>query len=331
MKSPSARWRPVSGRAIPALYADSRTESRLELGLATRCRSAQRISGRSTRSASRSASSSATARTSSRTAAFDDGARACRRARRQLLAHGRPQPQRAVGRLRAAWRSSGASPTEVLAEVRSAGGSAADWVERYSAAGRLDARSTRSSDAWSRSSPSLTTIRRSARSPWSGAPTTSCARSMADGFTKALVKAEWSVPGVLHQTQVLRRRSSPSSRKPVAYFLVDAMRFEMGARAGGPAARRRQRSASGRPSSRCRRSRPSAWRPCTPGPTASFDVVAESGKFGSRIEGTFLPDLTARRKFAGLAHPGARGHDAGRGPRLVEDQAGGPGRGRARS
>ena len=51
--------------------------------------------------------------------------------------------------------------------------------------------------------------------------------AMADGFTKALVKAGWTVPGALHQTRVFSEVVA-AQPKPVAYFLVDAMRFEMG-------------------------------------------------------------------------------------------------------
>ena len=51
--------------------------------------------------------------------------------------------------------------------------------------------------------------------------------AMADGFTKVLVKAGWTVPGALHQTHVFSEVVA-AQPKPVAYFLVDAMRFEMG-------------------------------------------------------------------------------------------------------
>lgn len=44
-----------------------------------------------------------------------------------------------------------------------------------------------------------------------------------------------------------------------------------------------------------------------PGASASFSVVEQGGKLGARIEDSFLPDLTARRKFA-----------AARVPRLVD-------------
>jgi hypothetical protein len=40
-----------------------------------------------------------------------------------------------------------------------------------------------------------------------------------------------------------------------------------------------------------------------PGAASSFDVVDAAGKLGSRIDDTFLPDLTARRKFADARVP----------------------------
>ena len=51
--------------------------------------------------------------------------------------------------------------------------------------------------------------------------------AMAEGFTKALVRGSWTVLGVPAPDAYLQRdrRGAP---KPVAYFLVDAMRFEMG-------------------------------------------------------------------------------------------------------
>src|SRR5216110_372281 len=50
---------------------------------------------------------------------------------------------------------------------------------------------------------------------------------MADGFTKVFVKGGWTASASLHQTRVFGEVVSERP-KPVAYFLVDAMRFEMG-------------------------------------------------------------------------------------------------------
>src|SRR5262249_33091831 len=50
--------------------------------------------------------------------------------------------------------------------------------------------------------------------------------AMAEGFTRALAKAKWTTQGALHQTRVYSEVVADRP-KPVAYFLVDAMRFEM--------------------------------------------------------------------------------------------------------
>jgi hypothetical protein len=120
---------------------------------------------------------------------------------------------------------------------------------------------------------------------------------MADRFTQALDKAGWTVPGVLHQTHVYSDIVSGRPR-PVAYFLVDAMRYEMGVEL-------QERLPKGaevavRPAVAALPTiTPVGMAALQPGASGSFDVVAEGSKLGSRIDGTFLPDLTARRKFTG--------------------------------
>ncbi|MGX1423113.1 hypothetical protein AB7M59_003548 [Bradyrhizobium elkanii] len=52
-------------------------------------------------------------------------------------------------------------------------------------------------------------------------------RRMSEGFLKALQKADWTVPGVLQQTRIWSDVVA-SRPVPVAYVMVDAMRFEMG-------------------------------------------------------------------------------------------------------
>lgn len=52
-------------------------------------------------------------------------------------------------------------------------------------------------------------------------------RLMADGFTKSFKEAGWTVPKTLHQTHIYPDVVAPSEGR-VAYFLVDAMRYEMG-------------------------------------------------------------------------------------------------------
>ena len=50
---------------------------------------------------------------------------------------------------------------------------------------------------------------------------------MASGFIKSFAASDWSIPGVLHQSQVYRQHVENPS-ETVCYLLVDALRFEMG-------------------------------------------------------------------------------------------------------
>ena len=52
-------------------------------------------------------------------------------------------------------------------------------------------------------------------------------KRMADGFAKAFEQAGWAVPGALHQTRVYPDVVQVMGGR-VAYFFVDAMRYEMG-------------------------------------------------------------------------------------------------------
>jgi hypothetical protein len=189
----------------------------------------------------------------------------------------------------------GKAAAEVTAQVKAASGGPAEWVERYTDTGgwmRLDQAQRRMETFVAKldddpSEHALAVVRQGYES---------AAQLMADGFTKALDKGGWQVPGVLHQTHVYGDVVT-GQPVPVAYFLVDAMRFEMGVELGGrlpkTAEVRVRPAVAALPSIT-----PVGMAALQPGASASFDVVADNGKLGSRIEGTFLPDLTARRKFA---------------------------------
>jgi hypothetical protein len=125
--------------------------------------------------------------------------------------------------------------------------------------------------------------------------------AMAEGFTKALGKAGWTVPGVLHQTRIYSEVVA-AKPKPVAYFLVDAMRFEMGVELAERLPKASEvsvRVAIGALPSIT----PIGMAALMPGASASFSVVEEKDKLGARIEGAFLPDLAARKKFAAARVP----------------------------
>jgi hypothetical protein len=126
-------------------------------------------------------------------------------------------------------------------------------------------------------------------------------QSMADGFTKVLVKANWAVSTSMHQTHIYSEVVAEQPN-PVAFFLVDAMRFEMGMEFSErlpKAAEVSVRHAIGALPSIT----PIGMAALQPGASASFSVVEQDGKLGARIEDVFLPDLTARKKFAAARVP----------------------------
>ena len=121
-------------------------------------------------------------------------------------------------------------------------------------------------------------------------------RAMADGFAKALVAANWTVSATLHQTRIYREVVSEGP-KPVAYFFVDAMRFEMGVELTERLPKSVEVSVRAAvcalPSIT-----PIGMAALQPGAASSFSVVEEVGTLGVRIDDAFLPDLGARKKFA---------------------------------
>lgn len=120
--------------------------------------------------------------------------------------------------------------------------------------------------------------------------------AMAEGFTRALDKAGWTVAGALHQTRIWSEIVA-GRPKPVAFFLVDAMRFEMGVELAERLPKTTEVSVraavSALPSIT-----PIGMAALLPGASASFSVVEQGGKLGARIEDSFLPDLASRRKHA---------------------------------
>ena len=125
--------------------------------------------------------------------------------------------------------------------------------------------------------------------------------AMADGFTKALSKAGWTATASLHQTRVFSEVVSERP-KPVAYFLVDAMRFEMGVELSERLPKTSEvsvRHAVGALPSIT----PIGMAALQPGASGSFSVIEQGGKLGARIEDVFLPDLASRKKLAAARVP----------------------------
>jgi len=194
----------------------------------------------------------------------------------------------------------GEAAVSVAAEAKAMGGNAAAWVERYAEDGgwsRLDL-AQRRLETWVAKladdphERALSVVRRAYED---------ACQAMAEGFTKALDDATWSVPECLHQTQVYSDVVA-AQPQPVAYFLVDAMRYEMGielaARLPESAEVRLRPAVAALPTIT-----PVGMAALQPGASTGFAVVARGSKLGSLVDGVFLPDLTARRKYAAARIP----------------------------
>ena len=212
---------------------------------------------------------------------------------------------RDVGR-KAQWEATrrmaelGVIAADVQRAVEKTSGGAAAWLEAYVASDgwfRLD-QAQRRLEAWVASldeepdERALGVVRRAYED---------ACHTMAEGFTKALARGGWTVPGALHQTGVFSAVVADKP-KPVALFLVDAMRFEMGielAERLPKASEVSVRAAVG--------ALPSITRigmaALLPGASGSFSVEEQGGKLGARIDDTFLPDLAARKRFAAARVP----------------------------
>jgi hypothetical protein len=120
-------------------------------------------------------------------------------------------------------------------------------------------------------------------------------RRLAVQFGAALQKAQWQTNGVRSQTAIWHEFAQPHPNTTTAYFLVDALRYEMGAElaeqlaplgevalthalAAAPAITRIGMAA------------------LLPGAATSFGVAVEGGKLAGAIDGDPIADWPARRK-----------------------------------
>jgi hypothetical protein len=192
----------------------------------------------------------------------------------------------------------GALAVEVRAAVTSASADARAWIEAYVrdwhrldlAHRRLESRVRSLED--DSDERSIAIVRREYED---------VCHAMAVGFAQALEKAHWAVPGVLHQTHVFSDVVS-SQPKPVAYFLVDAMRFEMGAELASTLPKTSEVSL--RPAVTALPSiTPIGMAALLPGASSSFNLADHRGTLGATIDDSVLCDLTARKKHAAARIP----------------------------
>ena len=143
---------------------------------------------------------------------------------------------------------------------------------------------------------------RSARSASFAAPTRTRATRWPRASPRRSRRRAGPSPASLHQTRIYSEVVADAAE---ARRLLPRRRHALrdGRRARRAPAEDRRGRASAPPSARCRASRRSAWRRCSPARPASFSVVEQGGKLGARIDDAFLPDLAARKKFAAARVP----------------------------
>jgi hypothetical protein len=128
-------------------------------------------------------------------------------------------------------------------------------------------------------------------------------RTMADGFAKALSASAWTVPGALHQTRIYPEVVQAMGGR-VAWFFVDAMRYEMGVELArqieGAKDLRVRAAVAALPSIT-----PVGMAALLPGASASFDLTDAKGKLAARIEGTDMKDSAERMRFLKAKVPDA--------------------------
>lgn len=187
--------------------------------------------------------------------------------------------------------------TSVLAGARKLSGDANAWIQAYTGSGgwHLLDQAQRRLESWIASSSldeepeerALGIVRRAYED---------VCQAMAEGFIDAFKSAGWAASTSLHQTRVFNDIVS-GQPKPVAYFLVDAMRFEMGVELADRLPKSSEvivrHAVVALPSIT-----PIGMAALQPGASSSFSVVEQNGKLGAQIEGAFLPDLTSRKRFA---------------------------------
>jgi len=135
-------------------------------------------------------------------------------------------------------------------------------------------------------------------------------QKMAVGFVQALQGAGWTVPKTLPQTRIFPELVEKAGSR-VAYFLVDALRFEMGVEltkllAGSEGIALRAAMAS------LPTITPVGMAALLPGASAHFDVVDADGALAARIENVVLKDAAGRMKYLKFRVPGAVDFELGK-------------------
>lgn len=118
---------------------------------------------------------------------------------------------------------------------------------------------------------------------------------MTQGFIPAFGASEWTIPGVLHQTQVYDREVK-NLNETVCYVLVDALRYEMGVELKGLLEGAEELSMEPAIAS-IPTITPICMAALMPGAEQSFSVVPHKNDLAAKIEGSIAGGLADRRKM----------------------------------
>lgn len=187
---------------------------------------------------------------------------------------------------------------EVAAELSDPPTSPAVWVERYAQDWHRVDGAQRKLESWlpkleeEADERGISAVRRSYDD---------LLDKLAQGFVEALVQADWSAEGVRRQTSIFDDLARPD-RGRVAYFLVDAMRYEMGVDLAERLQDHGETTISAAlgvlPSITS-----TGMAALMPGARTSYDLTEQGGKLTAAVDGAFLPDLKARKKHVAARVP----------------------------
>lgn len=197
----------------------------------------------------------------------------------------------------------GCEITRIRPLLKLAGTNATKWVDGYAQSGawfEVD-RAQRHMEAW------LASMNEEPEAPLEQAlgqlrrTYETLLNDMATGFTQALSNCGWNVEGVLHQTDIYPTRVQSAGGR-VAYFFVDAMRYEMAAdlasRLDGVEELTLVPAVAALPSIT-----PVGMAALLPGASSSFSVVEHKGKLASRIGETTMFQVGDRLRHLKAVRP----------------------------
>ncbi len=133
-------------------------------------------------------------------------------------------------------------------------------------------------------------------------------KKMADGFSRALVESRWTV-SALQQTRIYPDVVEAMGGR-VGYFLVDAMRYEMGV----DLAKQLQqfRDVTVRPAIATLPSiTPLGMAALLPGASSSYSIVEQKGRLAARVRDTVMPSLSERMRHLRAVRPDVKDLDLG--------------------